>query len=95
MTPEGRIPLDVMLSDAQGQPVPGLGPSDFQLTDNGTAAKVLSFRSFDGVLTRPNPPVEVILVIDEVNLPFHQVAFVRSELTRLLRQNGGKLAQPT
>jgi VWFA-related protein len=90
----GRIRLDVMISDPQGKPVHGLQPWDFQLTDDGKPAKILSFRGFDGVVAKPDPPVEVILLIDEVNLPFQQVAFVRKELTDFLRQNDGKLAQP-
>ena len=95
LTREGRIRLDVAVSDAEGKPVTGLQPLDFQLTDQGRPAKILSFHGFDGVVASPQQPVEVILVIDEVNLPFQQVAFVRSELTQFLRQNGGKLAQPT
>jgi VWFA-related protein len=90
----GRIRLDVVVSDAQGKPVHGLEPWDFQVTDDGKPAKILSFRGFDGVAAKPDPPVEVILLIDEVNLPFQQVAFVRKELTRFLRHNDGKLAQP-
>jgi VWFA-related protein len=90
----GRLRLDVTVRDAQDKPVSGLDPSDFQLTDTGKPAKILSFHGFDGLAAKPAPPVEVILVIDEVNLPFQQIAFVRSELTRFLNQNGGKLAQP-
>ena len=44
--------------------------------------------------SRPDPPVEVILVMDTLNLPFQQVAFVRGEIGEFLRQNGGKLKQP-
>ena len=33
-------------------------------------------------------------MIDELNLPFAQAAFVKSELAEFLRQNGGHLAQP-
>lgn len=90
----GRIHLDVVVSDAQGKPVPGLEPWDLQLTDAAKPAKVISFRGFDGVAARPDPPAQVLLVIDEVNLPFQQVAFVRSELTQFLSQNGGRLAHP-
>jgi VWFA-related protein len=92
--PEGRIHLDVAVSDAQGKPVQGLEPWDFQVTDEAKPTKVLSFQGFDGVVAKPQPPVEVILLIDEVNLPFQQVAFVKSELSRFLRQDNGKLAQP-
>jgi len=91
---QGQIHLDVAVSDEQGKPVYSLQPWDFTLMDDGKPAKVLSFRGFDGAVAKPQPPVEVILLIDEVNLPFQQVAFVKSELSRFLRQNNGKLAQP-
>jgi VWFA-related protein len=92
--PEGRIKLDVEVTDAAGNPATGLEPLDFKLMDNGRPRKILSFRVFDGVNTRPDPPVEAILVIDTANLPFQQVAFVRLEVERYLRRNGGHLAQP-
>jgi VWFA-related protein len=93
-TREGRMSLDVVVNDAAGKPVKGLEPWDFKLLDNDRSSKILSFHSFDGMAGTPDPPVEVILVIDELNLPFTQVAFVKSELTEFLRQNGGHLAQP-
>ena len=83
-----------MVSDPAGKPVPGLGPQDFKLLDNSQPAKILSFRSFDGVNVKPNPPVEVILLFDTVNLPPQQVAFTRQEIAKFLRQNSGHLAQP-
>jgi len=94
VTPEGRIHLDVLVSDSAGKPVPGLEPPDFKLLDNNQPAKILSFRSFDGVNVKPNPPVEVILLFDTVNLPLQQVAFTRQEIAKFLRQNSGHLAQP-
>jgi len=94
VTPEGRIHLDVLVSDSAGKPVLELQPFDFKILDNNQPRKLLSFRSFDGVAVKPNPPVEVILVFDTVNLPFQQVAFTRQEIAKFLRQNEGHLAQP-
>jgi len=94
VTPEGRIHLDVVVSDAAGQPVLGLEPSDFKLLDDNQPRRILSFRSFDGVTVKANPPVEVILVFDTVNLPFSQVSFIHQELARFLSLNGGHLSQP-
>jgi VWFA-related protein len=91
---EGHLHLDVVVSDSTGKSVTGLEPWNFKLLDNGSTRKILSFRSFDGVAVKPNPPVEVILLIDTVNLPFQQVAFVRQGLERFLRKNGGHLTQP-
>jgi VWFA-related protein len=54
----------------------------------------MSFRSFDDDQVRPNPAVEVILLIDELNLSFQQVAFIRSQLSEFLNQNLGRLKYP-
>lgn len=94
VTTDGRIQLDVLVTDPAGKPVPGLEPQDFKLLDDNEPTKILSFRSFDGIKVKPNPPVEVILLFDTVNLPFQQVAFTRQEIEKFLRQNGGHLAQP-
>ena len=94
VTAEGRLHLDVLVSDSAGKPVPGLEPQDFKLLDNNQPARILSFRSFDGVNVKPSPPVEVILLVDTVNLPLQQIAFTRQEIAKFLRQNSGHLAQP-
>lgn len=94
LTAAGRIHLDVTVSDGAAKPVSGLGPSDFKLLDDGQSGKILSFRSFDGITVKPDPPVQVILVIDTANLPFQQVSFVRQQIEQFLRENGGHLAQP-
>jgi VWFA-related protein len=94
ITAEGRIHLDVLVSDAAGKPVFGLGPQDFALFDNNQPRRILSFRSYDGINVKPNPPVEVILLFDTLNLPFQEVSFTRQEIIRFLSQNGGHLGQP-
>ena len=94
VVPEGHMALDVVVNDAAGKPVTGLQAWDFKVLDNHRPSKILSFRSFDGGAVKPDPPVEVILLIDELNLPFAQVSFVKSEVADFLRQNGGRLAQP-
>jgi VWFA-related protein len=91
---EGRVKLDVVVTGADGKPVSGLEPWDFKILDNNQPSKILSFRTFDGVAVKPAPPVEVFLLIDTLNLPFQQVAFVRHETERFLKENGGHLAQP-
>jgi VWFA-related protein len=94
LIPEGKIKLDVMVNDAAGKPVVGLEPWNFKILDNGLPRKLISFQRFDGVQVKPDPPVEIVLVLDVLNLPFQQVAFVRGQIDNFLRQNGGKLKQP-
>lgn len=93
-TPEGRIHLDVVVTDAAGKPALGLDPSNFKLLDDNQPRKLLSFRSFDGVAVKPNPPVAIILLFDAANLSPQQTAFTRQQIARFLRQNGGHLALP-
>jgi VWFA-related protein len=91
---EGRIQLDVVVTDKSGKPVSGLELKDFTLLDNGQPGKILSFHAVDETVQKAHPPVEAILVIDTVNENHQQVSFVRQEIESFLRQNGGRLAQP-
>jgi VWFA-related protein len=94
ITTEGLIKLDVVVTDQSGKSVAGLKPTDFTLLDNEQPQKILSFQAFDGVTAQPDPPLEVILVIDTVNLPASQVPLAKSEAEKFLRRNHGQLAQP-
>jgi VWFA-related protein len=91
---EGRIHLDVVVTDQSGKPVSGLDLKDFTLLDNNQPAKILSFRPIDQTAHKAHPPVEVILLIDTLNETHQQVAYVRQEVARFLRQNDGHLTQP-
>ncbi len=91
---QGLINLDVVVTDNSGKTISGLGPKDFTLLDNHQPQKVLSFHSFDGVSAKPDPPVEVILVVDTIKMPFDLAADERVEVEKFLRQRNGHLAQP-
>ncbi len=91
---EGLIKLDVVVTDKKGQLVAGLEPKDFTLLDNEQPQNILSFQAVDGKTTKPDPPVEVILVIDTMNLPISQVPLAKSEAEKFLRRNHGHLTQP-
>ena len=97
---EGRIKLDVVVTDKSGKPVSGLDLKDFTLLDNSLPAKILSFQAIDGTV-RPagagqaaDHRVEVILLLDTVNVDFQQVAAERQEIGRFLRLKSSHLAQP-
>ncbi len=91
---EGLIKLDVLVTDASGKPVTGLAPQDFTLLEKSQPRQILSFHAFDGVLAKPDPPSEVILLIDVLNIPGHLANHAKEEIEKYLRQNGGHLAQP-
>jgi VWFA-related protein len=91
--------LDVTVTDTSGKPLIGLKPQDFTLRDNGQPTTIVSFQAFDGI-ARPDPPVEVILVIDEWNMPevpqhgAETLLAAEHEAENFLRQNHGNLHQP-
>jgi VWFA-related protein len=91
---QGLINLDVVVTDNSGKPISGLGPKDFSLLDNGQSQKILSFHAFDGISSKPDPPVGLILLIDTINMPFNLASYEREEVERFLRRNGGRLADP-
>jgi VWFA-related protein len=89
-----RITLDVLVTDKSGKPVPGLGQQDFTLLDNKQPQKILSFQAVEGPVAGADPPVEVILVVDEVNTNFTSVAFERGQIEKFLKADGGELPRP-
>lgn len=94
---QGKVKIDVLVTDTAGHPVAGLTQQDFTLLDNQKPQPILSFRAVDGSTgdgTLSEPPVEVILLIDEANNRLTNVAYERYQIDRFLRQNGGHLAQP-
>ncbi len=91
---QGLINLDVVVTDNSGKAIPGLGPRDFTLLDNHQPQTIISFHEFDGISSKPDPPVVMILLIDTIKMPFDLAAFERGEVERFLRRNGGYLGQP-
>lgn len=94
-TQQRPIFLDVLVTDGQGKPVSDLEPLDFSLTDENQPRKILGFRRTDGAIgSKLDPPVEVILVLDAVNLPYQAASRLRLEVDKFLRENDGHLTQP-
>jgi len=85
--PDRRITLAVVVTDKSGKPVSGLGRQDFTLLDNKQPQQLLSFEA-------PNtaePPVQVILLLDEVNAPFSTVSYARGQIEKYLQRDNGSL----
>jgi VWFA-related protein len=94
-----RVVLDVVVTDKSGKAVKGLTQKDFTVLDNGHPETVLSFQAVGGAgiagsAQSTESPVEIILLVDEVNTNFRRVAYERDEIKRLLLKNGGVLAHP-
>ena len=91
---EGLIKLDVAVTDAAGNPVPGLGGADFSLLENGRPQNILSFQAFSGQGAWSEPPVKIILLIDTIELPENLAREERLAVMLYLRQSGGRLERP-
>jgi VWFA-related protein len=84
-----QIHLDVVVTAKSGPPASGLQQQDFTLLDNKSPREIASFRSFAG----NQAPVEVIVVVDAVNADYQTVAYEREQIDKVLRSDGGHLAQ--
>jgi VWFA-related protein len=85
-----QISLDVVVTNKSGKLQAGLQQQDFTLLDSNAPQKILSVDAVSEPAT-----VEVILIIDTVNTSFDAVSNERLLIEKFLRQNGGKLANPT
>ena len=79
----GRITLDVTVTDPAGKPAAGLTEADFTLLDNHQPAKIVSFQAADG----PDS-TQAILLVDEVNNSFQNVATERNQIIKFLSRDG-------
>jgi VWFA-related protein len=89
--PSGMIDLDVVVTPKSGPPVSGLQQQDFTILDNKVPQTITSFRAVRG----REAPVEVIIVIDDVNTGVEHIAYERSEMGKFLKMDGGQLAYPS
>jgi VWFA-related protein len=87
----GAITLDVVVTPKSGPPVSGLPQQDFIILDNKGPQTIASFQAF----REREAPIEVILVVDDVNTGLEHVAYERSEIDKFLKIDGGRLANPT
>ncbi len=93
-TEQGRIRLNVVVTDKSGKPVSGLQQSDFTLLDNNQPRKIAGFHAYGGETRSTDSQTQIVIAIDEANIDFMNVSSSRYEIGRFLRANGGKLAHP-
>jgi VWFA-related protein len=91
-TPPGSdtINLEVVVTPKSGPPVIGLQQQDFTILDNKVPQTILSFRAVRG----REAPIEVVLVVDDVNTGIEHIAYERTEIDKFLKADGGQLAHP-
>jgi VWFA-related protein len=102
------VSLDVVVTDAKGNPVPGLTRSDFTVSENGVDRPLRDFDSWQHRPAVPDEPVFdkygrpewgssplAILVLDEFSTTFEDSAYAAQMLKRYLRAEPAKLPVPT
>jgi len=92
-----QLVLDVVVTDKAGKPVKGLEQKDFAVLDNGHPQSILSFKATvasPATADLQEPPIKIILIVDEVNTNFSRVSYERNEIKKLLQQNNGVMAHP-
>jgi VWFA-related protein len=90
------LTLDVVVTDKAGQPVSGLEAKDFTLLDNKRPQAIFSVQQASGIVARPDPPVELILLIDAVNTGTLVIKDEMEWLHKYLQsKSGGQLPLPT
>ena len=103
------VVLDTVVLDKKGNIVTGLQKDDFHVTEEGSPQTVLNFTTA-GTFTpapdltinstadldrlAPRAPVNIIL-LDEFNTRFEDMAFARYSLKKYLQKQPSKLDQPT
>lgn len=85
------VNLDVVVTTKSGPSIAGLQQQDFTVLENKTPVPISSFRA----VTANDTPVEVIMVIDDVNTGLSNIAYERTEIDKFFHANGGHLANPT
>lgn len=104
-----RVVLDVVVTDAKGNTVTGLTRDDFKVTDAGEPQTLTGFdvstrhtvppdvtinSTADLDRLAPDAPVNIIL-LDEFNTLFEDMAFARYSLKKYLEKQPDKLTTPT
>jgi VWFA-related protein len=91
--PAPRVLLHVTVTNAQGEPVAGLNPQDFTILDNGQPQRLVSYAAYDDA-NKPDTPVQILLLIDNLNLDGIELNRVLQGVEDFLRRNQGQLAYP-
>jgi VWFA-related protein len=102
------VVLDVVVTNQTGNLVTNLSRDDFKVSENGIPQEIRNFDASHKIDTIPvtapkdkfghenwgDTPLTMI-VIDEMNTPFEEIAYSRQEVDRYLKSQPSLLKQPT
>jgi VWFA-related protein len=90
-----NVILDAVVTDKQGNVVLGLTRNDFVIREDNTPQATESFDAVTAGHSREDATPHTILLVDELNTHFADMAYTRYSVNRLLHHDGAQLQQPT
>jgi VWFA-related protein len=90
-----NVVLDAVVTDKQGNVVTGLTRNDFVIREDNAPQETQFFDAVTGGSSAEDATPHTILLVDELNTHFEDMAYTRYSVNRLLHHDGVKLDQPT
>jgi VWFA-related protein len=89
------VVLDVFVTNEAGQSVAALTEDDFVIREAGVPQQIRSFQAVTAATPLSDFTPRTILLVDELNTRFTDLAYVRYAINKLMHQGGVTLEQPT
>jgi VWFA-related protein len=90
-----NVILDAVVTDKKGNVVTGLTRNDFVIREDNAPQEIQSFDAVTAGTSAEDATPHTILLVDELNTRFEDMAYTRYSVNRLLHRDGVKLDQPT
>jgi VWFA-related protein len=90
-----NVILDAVVTDKKGSVVTGLTRNDFVIREDNAPQEISSFDAVAAGTSTEDATPHTILLVDELNTRFEDMAYTRYSVNRLLHRDGVKLDQPT
>lgn len=91
------VVLDVVVTDSSGRPVEGLTRKDLELLEEGQEQTIVTFDSshLAGIDGQFHASAQDIIVLDELNARFGDLAYAQHRIGKFLRRKEAQLQSPT
>jgi VWFA-related protein len=90
-----NVILDAVVTDKKGNVVTGLTRNDFVIREDNAPQEIRSFDAVTAGTSAEDATPHTILLVDELNTRFEDMAYTRYSVNLLLHRDGVKLDQPT
>jgi VWFA-related protein len=90
-----NVILDAVVTDKKGNVVTGLTRNDFAIREDNAPQQIRSFDAVTAGISTEDATPHTILLVDELNTRFEDMAYTRYSVNLLLHRDGVKLDQPT